>query len=439
MSWKKILHPEINDFIVQNEQKNVADLALKKPPQKEWPYKEILDQIKARQKARKKINAWLEKSNDIIFGSADLVEQASSFATALFKAKIIQEEYKKLISKSCIKDSSFCDLTAGLGVDFWAIAPQFKNAIANDICTKNAEILKHNLDLLFQKEKYIPEVEIHNKDAKDFIKNMSFSDVVFIDPQRRENATKGKYIIADCKPNILELIKELENKTVLLCIKFSSMLDIHQAIKEIGEKRILSIHLVQWDGQCKELLVFVKLADKTAHQDPEKKEKAAAVAAIQNKALEQILICAHEINASGNVVKSMSYMAGEETNISEKDISFSQPQKYIFEPGPAFLKSGAFKLFCKKYNLAKLHTHTHLYTSDKLCPEFPGKTFEFLGSFSALQKTQTIKKANIISRNFPEKAEILHKKLKIKPGGPYTIIACTVLENKKALYWTKAL
>ena len=39
------------------------------------------------------------------------------------------------------------------------------------------------------------------------------------------------------------------------------------------------------------------------------------------------------------------------------------------------MKSGAFDLLSKKFQLDKLHKHSHLYTSSKL-KDFPGRRFK---------------------------------------------------------------
>ena len=72
---------------------------------------------------------------------------------------------------------------------------------------------------------------------------------------------------------------------------------------------------------------------------------------------------------------SLSFTKQEENHAI---CEYSAPQKYLYEPGPAFLKSGAFKLIAERYNLKKLHPHTHLYTNDTPCESFPGKIFEII-------------------------------------------------------------
>lgn len=48
---------------------------------------------------------------------------------------------------------------------------------------------------------------------------------------------------------------------------------------------------------------------------------------------------------------------------------------YLFEPGPALLKAGAFRWVAARYGLKKLHPNSHLYTSEREVEDFPGRSF----------------------------------------------------------------
>ena len=115
------------------------------------------------------------------------------------------------------------------------------------------------------------------------------------------------------------------------------------------------------------------------------------------------------------------------------------PLDYIYEPNAAILKSGAFNSISNTLQLFKLHKHTHLYTSKSLI-EFPGRTFK-IEKICAYNKKELkklgIKKANITTRNFPERVENLRKKLKIKDGGDIYLFFTTDLNNQKIILLTK--
>ena len=98
------------------------------------------------------------------------------------------------------------------------------------------------------------------------------------------------------------------------------------------------------------------------------------------------------------------------------------------------MKAGLFKTVANKYNVQKLHPSTHLYTSEELVPDFPGRSFEIKRVTKVQKKEiQDIEKANLSIRNFPGNVADLRKKLKLKDGGDTYIFACTLNDNSKVL------
>src|SRR5690606_8357620 len=103
------------------------------------------------------------------------------------------------------------------------------------------------------------------------------------------------------------------------------------------------------------------------------------------------------------------------------------PGHYLYEPDAALLKAGCFKLPAVWFGLCKLHQHTHLYTSDLLQEDFPGRIFRITGAedYGAFKKSKGKIKANVATRNFPLKAEELRKLHKIIDGGEVYLFFCT--------------
>ena len=75
-------------FITAHKDTNLKTLALKALPDPDWPRAALMDQIKARQMAQKKLPDWAAHNN-IIFPAADIIEQASSHATSNYKAQLV--------------------------------------------------------------------------------------------------------------------------------------------------------------------------------------------------------------------------------------------------------------------------------------------------------------------------------------------------------------
>ncbi|MEH6408072.1 MAG: class I SAM-dependent methyltransferase, partial [Leeuwenhoekiella sp.] len=121
---------------------------------------------------------------------------------------------------------------------------------------------------------------------------------------------------------------------------------------------------------------------------------------------------------------------------------FSEVKDFLYEPNAALMKSGLFDWISTEYNISKLHSNSHLYTSDKLIG-FPGRRFKvtdsFLFSKKILTKRWGNKKAHVTTRNFKTSVEELRKKFKIKDGGDTYLFFTTNIENKLVvLVCTKA-
>jgi 16S rRNA G966 N2-methylase RsmD len=383
--WKQLLSSEMRDFIISKGEEDVAALGLKRPPEAAWPYTLILDQIKARQKAKAKMPEW-HAAKDIVFPPASLIEQASSEATARYKA-------------SLFKGTLFADLTAGAGMDFAALLKNFEHGIAVEKNKTSSEILSHNLNALGFKN-----FEVLNKDAENEIENIPSCDLVYIDPQRRSENTKGLFRFEDCSPNILKILPQALKKAGNIAIKASPMLDIDQGIRALSH--VTQVHVIEWRGECREVIYILKPDADEAYITP-------------------VII-----DDNGNTQAKISFTRAEESNaISE----FNDPLKYIYEPSPAFQKAGCYKFLGTHYGLKKLHPHTHLFTSDAPCPNFPGRVFEVVGLYPASGKDLPFDKANLTVRNFPASADELRNKLKLKDGGNEYLFACTRRDEGKIL------
>lgn len=390
MTWQSLLDTEIQKFILAHEKDDVSALALKKSPNANWNYPLILEQIKARQKAAQKIPLWAGHHPDIVFPSSSILEQASSAATARYKAGLV-------------KGKSFVDLTAGAGVDVCAFTEHFERGVCVDMDENASALAGHNLKLLSDKE-----VKAVCSSAEEYVKDMNAVSLVYLDPQRRDSGRKGKYKLEDCSPNIFELLPVLLEKAEFVMLKTSPMLDIWTSVQALEYVR--EVHVVEWRGECKEVVYILGGGDKLAAED--------------------IPVTAVRLNDMGEVLQRVCFTKAQE-QISE--CGFSAPLKYLYEPSPAFQKAGCFKSISKVYGVEKLHPSTHLYTANHVVDDFPGRTFKVLGIYSPKAQKMPVKKANLSVRNFPQGAEILKKKLKLKDGGDDYLFACTLFDECKAI------
>ena len=116
---------------------------------------------------------------------------------------------------------------------------------------------------------------------------------------------------------------------------------------------------------------------------------------------------------------------------------------YLYEPDVTLMKSHAFRHICKVYGVDKLDADVHLYTSNSLVDNFPGRRFvveEELDFSSKMLKTikRNIPQANITSRGFVLTADELRKRAGIKDGGSVYLFACTVMGRKVIVKCKKA-
>jgi hypothetical protein len=197
------------------------------------------------------------------------------------------------------------------------------------------------------------------------------------------------FLLEDCEPNIIELQNIFLQKSRYVLYKLSPLLDISAAISKL--QQIKYVLVISVDGDCKELL-FVQDRDF---------EGMAKISAIR-------LFLDH--------IQLHTFTLEEEKSTL---IRTAAPLTYLYDPDVSVTKAGAFKSIAKRFNLYKLHIHTHLYTSEALHDEFPGRVFQIkkVQSIPVFKKSNNINKANVISKNFPIKVDDIKKKFKIKDGG----------------------
>lgn len=380
-----LLQSDIQAFISNHIGFEVSDLALQKNPFPSVNYSEIINQIIAKTKAKDKLPTWFT-TQDIIYPSKISIEQTSSEKAAVYKSNIIDGE--KLI-----------DLTGGFGVDDYYFSKKVDTIYHCELNETLSVIVRHNFELLEQKN-----IHCIAGDSYEILQNLNQSfDWIYIDPSRR-NEAKGKvFMLKDCLPNVpdnLDFYFSYSNKILL---KTAPILDITAGISEL--KNIKCIHIVAIHNEVKEIL-----------WELEKNYSKS----IQVKTI--------------NFTKEINEVF--EFDLSEKspDIAYTLPKKYIYEPNVAILKSGAFGLIPKYFNLFKLHQHSHLYTSDE-CLEFAGRVFIIENSFEynkvSMKQFLQHTKANITTRNFPESVAIIRKKWHIKDGGNVYTFFTTDANNRK--------
>lgn len=369
---KNLLEKEVQDYIKAHRELSPSTVALRKSPFAHVSASEIAAQIDGWQRSVRKLPTWAYSSN-IYYPDKINLEQCSSEHTALLKQMLIS------------RNSRVVDVTGGFGVDSCYLAQHAELVIHCELNEKLSEIVKHNAI----------ELGVHNMvclatDGVDYVAQQQDDaiDYIYVDPSRRIQHSKV-FLLEECEPNIVELQELFLQKSRYVLYKLSPLLDITAALNKL--KCIKYVLVISVDGDCKELL-FVQ--DRTFDGET----KLSAIRLFQDQ------------------IQLHTFTQAEEKSSL---VRCTAPMTYLYDPDVSVTKAGAFKSIAKKYNLYKLHIHSHLYTSDGLMEDFPGRIFSVKRVYTipAFKRECTLKKANVISKNFPIKVEDIKKKYKIKDGG----------------------
>lgn len=386
-----VITEQTKEFIRQHESDDIRQLALKARSYPQVDMSIAIQQIAGKQAAKHKIPLWYANEN-IIYPPHLSMEQCSSEATAIYKANLVV-------------GNTIVDLTGGLGVDISFMARDRKSAVYVEMQNHLAELAKSNFSALG-----LSLIEVRNENGIDFLNTDSRTwDTIFIDPARRSESGRKTVLIEDCTPNLVEIDKLLNDKSQRTIIKLSPMLDITHALNSLSN--ITQVHIISVNNECKELLII--------------KEKVVS---------ETSLTC---INISQNGDQP-SFSFTKESEV-QADIRYtSTTEQYLYEPNASLLKAGCYKMPALHYNINKLHPNSHLYTSDRLVDDFPGRKFKINRVISPNKKEikqylSDISQANISTRNYPFSVAEIRKQTKLKDGGKDYIFATTLANEKKVL------
>lgn len=390
---QSILTEAIQEFIRNNIEADVNELALQKNKFTNTHYSAILNQIAAKQKAKTKLPTWFNTAN-IIYPTKISIEQTSSERTAEYKSQLISG--KGLI-----------DLSGGFGVDDFYFAKSVSQVIHCEINDELSAIVQHNFEQL-----KVVNIQCFSGDSYDILNVQKPKlDWIYIDPSRR-NEAKGKvFMLKDCLPNVPENLDFYFAFAANIMIKTAPLLDITAGLSEL--KNVKAIHIVALENEVKELLWILA------------KDYVGPT---------QIV--------TANLLKTETEELSFELD-AQKNATFGLPQKYLYEPNAAIMKSGGFDVVSSRFGLDKLHQHSHLYTSQNLI-DFPGRRFEIQHHIgynkNEMKSLLENQKANITTRNFPDSVESIRKKWKIKDGGNlYCFFTTDANNNKIVLLCSKLL
>lgn len=125
-----------------------------------------------------------------------------------------------------------------------------------------------------------------------------------------------------------------------------------------------------------------------------------------------------------------------------QDIDFRENKLYLYEPNASIMKAGCFGALCHQYGVKAVGRNSHLFVSDSMIPDFPGRSFQIRSVFTLNKKSLKmaltgIEAANIAIRNFPLSVSALRKRLKLKDGGDHYLFGTTLNTHDHVLILCK--
>lgn len=390
------------EFIREYRERDIRQLALQanRFPDVDMPY--ALDQIQGWQIARRKLPKWAA-CDGVIFPPHLSMEQCSSEPTAQYKLNLAMEWAERVGHAS-----RMTDLTGGFGVDFSFTSCAFAAATYVERNEQLCHIVEHNLPLLG-----LNNATVVCADAVEYLSTVEPQTMLFLDPARRDEHGAKTVMLADCTPDVVQLLPKLLEKSRFTMLKLSPMLDWHKAVDDL-QGTVREVHIVSVGGECKELLLVLSTVVES----------------------ELKVYCA-DLSTASDTSSLFVYTPGSSAPVVNSKLK-TQNSKFLHEPNASIMKAGCFDELAAAYGVSPVSRNSHLFLSDEPVEDFPGRSF-VVERVTTMNKGELrkalvgIEKANIATRNFPLTVAELRKRLKIKDGGDVYIFATTTAEGEHLL------
>lgn len=387
----EIISKKQREFIEENKEEDINSLLLKKWD-KDLDIMFCIRQIIGRKKAKEKFPLLL--NYNLIYPDKIYLEQTSSDITANYKAELFNGQ------------KTIRDLTSGFGIDDIYFSKYIDKVFYHERNSELAEIAKLNFQNMG-----IENIEVIIGDSIQELENYSKTDIIYLDPSRRDDNKNKVFLLKDCQPNIIGLIPKLFEKADIIAIKLSPMLEIN-SLKQCIDN-IKQVHIVSIKNECKELFIILE---------------KGYIGEIE-------YLC---IDYKGDNKSIFNFHEGETQDTEFLNIEDINRLNYLYEPNSSIMKASGYRFISKKFNLKKLSLFSHLFLSNKDIDSFPGRKFiinevlEFKSNgIKDLKKKFPF--ANISIRNFPLTVNEIRKKTDIKDGGEDYLFFTTIGKDKKII------
>lgn len=451
------------EFIQEYREKDTRQLALQSARFPDVDMLYALDQIKGWQTARRKLPTWAA-CDGIVYPPHLSMEQCSSEPTAQYKLNLAMEWARRVESSELRVESleegvdnsseqpatlnsqlstlnchasSMTDLTGGFGVDFSFTSCAFTSATYVERNAQLCHMVEHNLPLLG-----IDNAKVVCADAVDYLSTLDMQTMIFLDPARRDQHGAKTVMLADCTPDVVQLLPQLLKKSRFTMLKLSPMLDWHKAVEDL-HGTVREVHIVSVGGECKELLLVL-----SEEIESELKVFCADIEAGGGSSSSSLSSepsfprtpsspSAPSHPSTPSHASLFVYTPSASRPAPNSKLT-TQNSKFLHEPNASIMKAGCFDELAAAYGVSPVSRNSHLFLSAEPVDGFPGRSFSIervttLNKRELRQALAGIEKANIATRNFPLSVAELRKRLKLKDGGDVYIFATTTAEDEHLL------
>lgn len=383
-------------FAAEHRNDDVHRLLLQQGQYPDIDMAQAVTQIEGWRTAREKLPSWA--ANDAIeYPPRIAMEQCSSELTARYKASLVD-------------GTRLADLTGGFGVDCAFMSERFKEVTYVE---RNEQIFPVSTANFIHLG--LTQITPVLGDGREVLSTLPEQDWIYLDPARRSAVGRKVAALADCEPDVTAMEDELLTHARKVMVKCSPMLDISLACEQL--KSVREVHVIGVRGECKELLFI--LDREQASADPKMPCPITCI----------------------NLPEGRPFVFTREEEAASP-CPFSEVKRYLYEPDATLMKAGTFRLATSRFSVQKLHTNTHLYTSDTLKRTFPGRIFEVkdiigFGKKELRRLTDNLRQANLSVRNFPQSVDALRHKLHLAEGGDDYLFATTTKDGEHRIIWCK--
>mgnify|MGYP003330708262 FL=1 len=373
---------EVEAFCAENTGKDALRLRLKKD---KLPHFSILvDQLEVRSQMSERFGP-LIICQGYLFPSKSKLSQASSCATALWRGREL--------GLTLASGSRIWDVTGGSGVDTWGLEGAGFQTLVTEPDVTLAALHAHNAQALGTLR------EVHAMASEHFSPQKPL-DAIYVDPSRMDGAGKRVYHPKDCLPNPLTELPLWLELAEHVWIKLSPMVDADEVLHWFPNAH--TIYFLSVNREMKEVFVHVTSQPATAP--------------------ERVAIDLFHDGAE-------RYRFAIDSKAPKP--ALAPPNTYLYDADAALVASRGIPSLAQAFELYQLHPESRLLTSDALHLDFPGRVFH-MDAIHPPFKGDWPDGASVVVRGYPDKAEQIRKRMKLKENAEHYLLATVWGENERS-------